>query len=121
MRATKQGPGQRSSRAQLNLAQNLPVTPVVMVAVIFMIPVALMVGVSPVVAVVMAVGPIGAGIGRPAPHTGGPDISAPAPVPISVDPRVTGTRHRRPYFVTEGWRLMTNVDTNLGEGRSGNC
>jgi hypothetical protein len=110
-------------RAQRNVLETLAVvvSPVMVVAVIFMIPVALMVGPSTVIAVVVAMGPISAGIGRSAPHSGDPDISAPVPVPISVDPRVTRTRHPRPYLVTKGWRLMTNVNTNLGKRWSGNC
>jgi hypothetical protein len=75
------------------------VIPVVMVAVVFVVPVTLVVSPSAIVVVVVRVAPIRALIGRPAPHSGGPDISAPVPVPISIDPGVTSTWHRSPLFV----------------------
>jgi len=115
------GPANVAAGPVLNIVRSLAVTPVVVVAVIFMIPMALVVGPSTVIVVVVGVGPIGAGIGRSAPHSGGPHISASVPVPISIDPRVTRPWHRRPHLVTKRWRLMPNVDTNLGEGWSGNC
>ena len=91
------------------------------VAVIFMIPMALMVGPSTVIVVVVRVGPIGAGIRRSAPHSGDPDISAPVPVPISIDPRVTRTWHRRPYFVAERRRSNSDINADRGEGWSTYC
>jgi hypothetical protein len=97
------------------------VIPVVVVAVIFMIPVAFMVGPSTVIVVVVRVVPRRALIGRPAPLSGGPDISAPVPVPIAIDPGVARTWHRSPRFVTQWRRFMANVDTDLGKGWSANC
>jgi hypothetical protein len=93
----------------------------VVVAVIFMIPMALMVGPPTVIVVVVGVAPIGAGIGRSAPHSGDPDISAPVPVPISVDPRVTRTWYRRPYFVAEWRRSNADINADPGEGWKTYC
>src|SRR6201999_2527727 len=117
------GPADGAGRARLNVVGTLAmlVTPVMVVAVIFMIPVTFMVGPSPVIVVVVAVSPISAAIGRSAPYSGDPHISAPVPVPISVNPSVARARHRRPYFITKGWRLVADVDANLGKRRSGNC
>jgi hypothetical protein len=54
----------------------LPVTAVVVVAVVFVVPVAFVEMPAVVVAVVVGVAPVGAGVGRTLPDTGNPDVAA---------------------------------------------
>jgi hypothetical protein len=117
----------RSGRTRLNIVRTLVVVvivvviPFVVVPVVIVVPVPLVVFPTAIVVVVVRVGPIPSLKGRPAPHSGDPDISAPVPVPISIDPGVTRTWQRSPLFVTQRRRFVANVDTDLGKGWSGNC
>src|ERR1700733_10446869 len=90
-------------------------------AVVFMVPMTLMVGPAAVVVVVVRMAPIRTGVGRSAPHSGGPDISAAVPVPISIDPGIAWTRHGRPHFIAQRWRSSAYVYAYSGEGWSCEC
>jgi hypothetical protein len=96
------------------------VIPIMVVTVIIVVPMALIVFPAAVIVVVVRMGPISTFKGRPAPCSGNPRIPAPTPVPVTIDPGITRTRDRRPNFIAQRWRLMTDVDTDLGKGWSRN-
>src|ERR1700722_10742312 len=101
-------------------------SPVVVVIVVFMIPVALVVGPTAVVVVIVGVGPIRTGIRRSPPDSGYPDIASPVPVPITIYPRIAGTRDRRTPLITRGRRAPADIhadtrESRRGKSRSQNC
>jgi hypothetical protein len=95
--------------------------PIVVVAVVLVIPMTLMVLPTAVVVIVMRVGPIRARIRRPAPYSRDPYIPCPGPVPISIDPGITRTRNSWPDLIAQRRRFVTDIDTDLGKGWSGDC
>src|ERR1700733_8949858 len=96
----------------------LAMSPVVVVAVVFTIPVTLVVCPAPVVVVVVRVAPVGARIGRTPPHSGDPHIPSPRPVPISVYPDKARTRNRGPNLIAQWQRSSADVYADLSEGWS---
>jgi hypothetical protein len=90
---------------------------VVMVAVVFVIPVAFVHLPALLVVVVVGMGPIGTGIGRPLPDSGNPDVAAFALAPVAIDPRVAFSWHGGPHFIADRWRRGADINLNLAECR----
>jgi hypothetical protein len=99
----------------------LVMAPVMVVAVVFMIPVTLVVCPAVGVVVVVGVGPIGARIGWPAPHSGDPHVTSPGPVPIPVHPNVARTGKRGANLIAQRRWSGAYVYADLRERWSGNC
>ena len=99
----------------------LAMTPVMVVAVVFMIPVTLVVCPAPVVVVIVRVGPVRTRIGWPAPHSRPPLIPSAAPEPIAIDPGIAWTRHRTPNLIAQRRRSSADVYADLGKGWSSKC
>jgi hypothetical protein len=96
---------------------------VVVIAMIFVIPVAFVHLPATLIVVVVGVGPVGAGIGRPLPCTWNPDIVAAARHPVPIDPDEAFRGHGRRDFIADWWRRGSDVDLDLAECRDcqGRC
>jgi len=92
---------------------------VVVIAVVFVIPVAFMYLPASLVVVVVGVAPVGAGVGWPLPPAGDPDIVAAARAPVPIDPGEAFSRHDRSYLIADWWRWGADIDLDLAECR--NC
>ena len=92
------------------------VTVVVMIAMVFVIPVAFMHLPALLVVVIVRMAPVGTGVGWPLPDAGVPDIVAAAIPPITIDPGVAFSRHRRPYLIPHR-RGSAEIDADLAECR----
>jgi len=105
----------------------MAVVPVVMVvAVVLVVPVPFMDLPSLLVVVVVRMGPVGPGVGRPLPDAGDPDVASAAISPVTVDPGVAFSGHRRPCLIAQRWRRGADINVNLakcrdGQGRCGEC
>jgi hypothetical protein len=99
----------------------LVVIPVVVVTVIIVVPMTLIVFPAVVIVVIVRMSPICACVGRPAPYSGDPHISAAVPVPISIDPGITRTRHGRPHLIAQRGRSSAYIYAYSGEGLSREC
>jgi hypothetical protein len=96
---------------------------VVVIAMIFVIPVAFVHLPATLIVVVVGVGPVGAGIGRLLPCTWNPDIVAAARHPVPIDPDEAFRGHGRRDFIADWWRRGSDVDLDLAECRDcqGRC
>ena len=92
---------------------------VVVVAMVFAVPVALMNLPTLPVVVVVGMAPVGAGVGRPLPSAGDPDIVAAARAPVPIDPGEAFFRDGRSYLIAVWWRRGADIDLDLAECR--NC
>jgi hypothetical protein len=99
----------------------LAMSPVMVVAVVFMIPVTFVVRPAPIVVIVVRMAPVSTRIGRPPPHSGPPHIPSAAPEPVPIDPGIAWARHRTPDLIAQRRRTNTGVDANLGEGWCRKC
>jgi hypothetical protein len=90
---------------------------VVVIAMVFAIPVALMYPPALLVVVVVGMAPVGAGVGWPLPSAGDPDIVAAARAPVPIDPGVAFFRHWRSHLIAERWRWRADIDLDLTECR----
>ena len=91
----------------------------VVVAMVFMVPVAGLHLPAAIVMIVVRVVPVAAGIGWAIPASGYPGVAIATPIPVSVDPGVAGTRRGRRSLVTKGRRGSADVDADLPEGGRG--
>jgi hypothetical protein len=94
--------------------------PVVVVAVVFMIPVAAVIVPSVRVMVPVTVVPVSARVRWPVPTPVYPDVTSADPVPISADPDEPGGRHwgRGLVLYRRGWRRTDlNTDSDLARSR----
>jgi hypothetical protein len=91
-------------------------TVVVVITVVFMIPMAFMYLPALLVVVVVGMAPVGAGVRRPLPAAGDPDVAAATGAPIAVNPSVAFSGHGRPYLIAHWWRCA-EVDLDLTERR----
>src|SRR5277367_5716667 len=96
---------------------------VVMVAVVFVVPVSFMDLPALLVVIVMRMGPVGARVGRSLPNSRDPDIATATLSPVSVDPCVAFSWHRRSYLIADGWGRGADVNLDLAEcrGRQDRC
>jgi len=101
------------------IAMPMAVVIVVVIAMVFAVPVAFMNPPTFAVVVVVGMTPVGAGVGRPLPSAGDPDIVAAARAPVPIDPGVAFSRHDRSYFIADWWRWGADIDLDLAECR--NC
>jgi hypothetical protein len=90
---------------------------VVMVAVVFVVPMAFVHLPSVFVMVVVWVGPIGAGIGRPLPYSGNPDVVIAVNAPVAIDPGVALCWNRRSHFIADWWGRGADINLDLAECR----
>jgi hypothetical protein len=99
----------------------LVVIPVVVVTVIIVVPMTLIVLPAVVIVVVVRMSPICARVGRSAPYSGDPHVSAAVRVPISIDPGIARTRHGRPHLIAQrGWS-SAYIYAYSSEGWSREC
>lgn len=89
---------------------------VVVIAVVFVIPVAFVHLPASLVVVVVGVAPVGAGVRWPLPAAGNPDVAAAARAPVAVNPGVTFSWHGWPYLIADRWRCA-EIDLDLTECR----
>jgi hypothetical protein len=99
----------------------LAMSPVMVVAVVFMIPVTLVVCPAPVVVVIVGVVPVCTRVWRPLPHSTSPLIPSAAPEPVAIDPGVAWTGHRTADLIAQRRRRNTGVYADLGKGWSRKC
>ena len=92
------------------------ITVVFMITMVFMIPMAFMYLPALLVVVVVGMAPVGAGIRRPLPDAGDPDVAAATGAPIAVNPSVAFSGHGRPYLISHRWRCA-EIDLDLTECR----
>jgi hypothetical protein len=96
----------------------MAVVPIVMVvAVVLMVPVSFMDLPSLLVVVVVRMGPVGAGVGRPLPDAGDPDVSSAVISPVTVDPGVALSGYRRPCLIAQRWRRSADINVDLAKCR----
>jgi hypothetical protein len=84
-----------------------------MVAMVFVIPVPLMIVPPVLIMVIVRMVPVGTLIGRTIPAPRHPNITATVDAPIAIDPCKTRTRRRRPAFIAQWRRRTANDDANL--------
>src|SRR5271165_6945338 len=96
-------------------------SPIVVVAVVFMLPVTFMVCPAPVVVIIVRVVPIRTRIGRSPPYSRDPYISSPVPVPIPIYPDVSRTWNRRPHLIAQRGRSNTDIYADSSKGRRRKC
>jgi hypothetical protein len=101
--------------------ERLPVAPIVVATVVFMLPVAFMDRPALLVVVVVRMAPVCALIGRPLPHSSSPLIPPAAPGPITLCPNIAGSWHRSLDLVSQRWWSTTNINAHLSKCRSRNC
>src|ERR1700722_4418981 len=94
-------------------------SPVVVVPVVFMIPVAFVEGVAAIVTIIVRMGPIRTGIGRSPPYPRYPDVTSPLPVPVSIDPRIARPGDRTAHLITKRGRCRADIDAHTRESRRG--
>ena len=75
-----------------------------MVAMVFMVPMALMHMPSIVVMVVMRMAPVSPRIRRPLPHSRNPDIVPMVGSPVAINPDIAFARYRRASLIADRWR-----------------
>lgn len=92
-------------------------TPVVVIVMVFVVPVAFMVVPAVWIAVIVRVIPIRTLIRRTLPHAWRPYIAPTVHSPITVDPGISRTRHRRPRLIPERRRGSSDGDTDLRHRR----
>ncbi len=91
----------------------------IVVAVIFMIPMTLVHPPSLLVVVIVRMAPIGAGVGRPIPAAGNPDIPSALVAPITIHPAIAFPRVGWANFVAQRRRRLPDINPNLTKRR--NC
>jgi hypothetical protein len=95
------------------------ITVVVVIAMVFVIPMAFMHLPATVIMVVVRMTPVSSRVGRPLPDARDPDVAAAAISPVTVDPNETIAWERRPHLIANGGRRRADVDLYLAECR--NC
>ena len=90
---------------------------VVMIAVVFSVPVPLMDLPALLVVIVVWMGPVGARVRWLLPDAGDPNVASAAISPVTVDPGIAFTGHRRPCLIAQWWRWGADIDVNLAECR----
>jgi hypothetical protein len=88
------------------------VTVVVMIAMVFVVPMAFMHLPATLIVVVVRMAPVSSRVGRPLPNPRDPVIPATAISPVAIHPGIALSGHRRPYLIPHGWR-SAKVDLNL--------
>jgi hypothetical protein len=83
---------------------------IVVVAMVLMVPVALMQVPAIVVMVVMRMAPVSSRIRRSPPHARNPNISSAVDSPIPINPHIALARHRRTNLVAD--RRRWSADRN---------
>jgi len=96
-------------------------SPVMVVAMVFMIPVTFVVRPAPIVVIVVRMAPVGTHIRRSLPHSMPPLIPSAAPEPIAINPGIAWTRHRTPNLIAQRRRSSADVYADLGKGWSSKC
>jgi hypothetical protein len=99
----------------VELATIAIMTVVMVIAMIFVVPMAFMHLPATLIMVVVRMAPVSSGIRRPLPNSWNPDIPSPANAPVAINPGVAFARKRRPYLITNGWRRRTDVNLHLAE------
>lgn len=99
------------------VVMTVPPIVIMMVAVIFAIPMALVHLPALLVMVVVRMAPVSAGIGRAIPAARNPDVASILRAPVTVDPGITVAGHGWADFIPQGWRGSTDIDTDLSKGR----
>jgi hypothetical protein len=98
----------------------MAVVPVVMViAVVLVVPVPFMDLPSLLVMVVVRMGPVGTSVGRPLPDAGNPDVASAAISPVTADPGVAFSGHRRPCLIAQRRGCGADINMNLAKCRDG--
>ena len=92
----------------------LVVPAVVMVAMVFVVPVAFVHLPALLVVVVVGVAPVSAGVRWPLPDAGDPDVAVATLPPVAINPGVTLPWHGRAYLVSHR-RRRAKVDLDLTE------
>lgn len=91
---------------------------IVVIAVIFTIPMAFVQMPAIVVAIIVRVTPIGAGIRRTIPSPGNPNVTTPIYAPVSVNPGIAFAWHLRAALIAHWWRRAPDDDADLRRGLS---
>src|SRR5277367_5565820 len=99
----------------------LPVSPVVMVAMVFMVPMTLMERPALMVVIIVRMVPVRSLIRGPLPYSGPPHIPSAVPVPVAVDPRIPWTRHSWPHLVADRRRSNADIYADSRKGRGREC
>jgi hypothetical protein len=92
---------------------------VVVIAMVFVIPMASMNLPALLVVIVVGMAPVGARVGWPLPDAGYPDVAAAARAPVAIDPGIALSWHGRSYLIAHRRRWGADIDLNLAECR--NC
>ncbi len=92
---------------------------VMMIAVVFMVPMAFMHLPALLVMVVVRMAPVGPFIRRTLPNSGPPDVAPTVVSPIAFGPDKAGAGHSRPCFVAQRRWGAANVNLDLGNSGSG--
>jgi hypothetical protein len=92
---------------------------VVVIAMVFVVPMAFMHLPTTLIVVVVRMAPVSSRVGRPLPDPRNPDIPTAASSPVAINPDVTLSWKGRPCLITYGRRWSADVDADLAE--CGNC
>jgi hypothetical protein len=97
---------------------------VVVIAMVFVVPMALMHLPATLIVVVVRMAPVSACVGWALPNPWDPDIPSAASSPVAVNPDEAFSWKGRPHFIANGWRRRPDVNLDLAECRdcqSGCC